>query len=138
MAVSKGNAGVLPASSTSGGSYTAVGSLVSWTLEQSGESVETTVMGANKFKSFTPGNYSWSGSAECLWEDDDSVQEAFFNTQQASTSYFIKLYPIGSSAGDYWSGEVVVTGISESGAIDDTIKYSLSFQGTGALTLNNA
>ena len=138
MAVSKGNSGVLQTSATSGGTYVSVGSLVSWSLETTGESIETTAMGATKFKTFTAGNYGWSGSADCLWEDDDATQEALFATLQASTNYFVKLYPIGTSAGDYWSGEIVVTSVSESGAIDDTIKYSLSFQGTGALTLNNA
>ena len=138
MAVVKGNDGVLQASSTSGGTYVSIASITSWSLEQTAESIDTTAMGATTYKTFIAGNYSWNGSAECLWNDDDVVQEALETNLKASTNYFVKLYPVGTSSGDYWSGEVVLTGVSQSGALDDTIKYSVTFQGTGALTRNNA
>ena len=138
MAAVTGNAGVLQVSPDDS-TYSAVASLTSWSLEEAADAVETTAMGANNYKTFTPGQYSWTGSAEAFWNDDDTAQEAVETALTgADTTFYVKLYPVGTSAGDYYTGQIVLTGVSLSGSLNTPIGFSFSFQGAGALTHTNA
>jgi predicted secreted protein len=133
-----GNGGVLEISADNV-TYSEVAELTSWSIEESGEAIETTSMGSDRFKTFIQGNYGWSGSGEANWSDDDTAQEAIETALISGDSTFYgKFFPIGTSAGDYWSGLIVVTGVSFSGSVDAPISFSFSFQGTGALTHTNA
>ena len=137
MAVS-GNGGVLQISPDDS-TYSAVASLTDWSLETSADTLETTAMGANNHKTFIPGQFSWSGSASAHWTDDDVAQEAIETALTAGDStFYIKLYPVGTSSGDWWSGLIVVSSVSFSGALNSPVGFSFSFQGSGALTRNNA
>ena len=138
MAAASGNGGVLqtsPADST----YSAIASLQSWTLEQTADTIETSAMGTSLAKSFIPGQTSFSGSADALWNDDATSME-FIQTALAAgdTTFFLKLYPVGTSAGDFYSGSIVITGFSITSSLNSPIGFSFTFQGTGTLTLNNA
>lgn len=138
MAVSSGNGGVLQISPDNS-TYSAVASLTDWSLETSAETLDVTAMGANNYKEFLPGQFSWSGSASAHWNDDDTAQEAIeTGLTGADSTFYVKLYPVGTSAGDYWSGSIVVTSVSHTGALNSPVGFSFSFQGTGALTRNNA
>ena len=138
MAASSGNGGVLQTSADDT-TYNAIASLQSWTLEQSADTIETTEMGTSLAKTFIPGQTSFSGSAEALWNDDDTSQESIQTALSGGDStFFIKLYPIGSSAGDYYSASIIITNFSISASLNAPIGFSFSFQGTGTLTLNNA
>ena len=133
-----GNGGVLQISPDDS-SYTAVAELVTWSIEESGEAIETTSMSTNRYKTFIPGNYGWSGSAEANWADDDTAQEAIETALTGGDSTFYgKFYGLGTSSGDYWSGKIVITNVSVSGSIDSPISFSFSFQGAGPITHNNA
>lgn len=133
-----GNGGVLQISPDNS-TFTAVAELTTWSIEESGEAIETTSMSTNKFKTFIPGNFGWSGSAEANWADDDTAQEAIETALfGGDATFYGKFYPIGTSSGDFWSGLIIVTGVSFNGAIDSPISFSFSFQGSGALTHNNA
>tara|TARA_Y100000592_G_scaffold33388_1_gene52984 strand:- start:8739 stop:9155 length:417 start_codon:yes stop_codon:yes gene_type:complete len=138
MAASSGNGGVLQ-TSPDDSTYSAIASLQSWTLEQAADAIETSEMGTSLTKSFIPGQTSFSGSAEALWNDDDTSQESIQTALSGGDStFFIKLYPIGSSAGDYYSASIIITGVSITASLNSPIGFSFSFQGTGTLTLNNA
>ena len=138
MAASSGNGGVLQ-TSPDDTTYSAIASLQSWTLEQSADTIETTEMGTSLAKTFIPGQTSFSGSAEALWNDDDTSQESIQTALTGGDStFYVKLYPVGTSAGDYYSGQIIITGISITASLNSPIGFSFSFQGTGTLTLNNA
>tara|TARA_R100001594_G_C4029121_1_gene260887 strand:- start:857 stop:1273 length:417 start_codon:yes stop_codon:yes gene_type:complete len=138
MAASSGNGGVLQ-TSPDDSTYSAIASLQSWTLEQSADTIETSAMGTSLAKSFIPGQTSFSGSAEALWNDDDTSMESIQTALTGGdTTFYVKLYPVGTSAGDYYSGAVVITNFSISASLNAPIGFSFSFQGTGTLTLNNA
>jgi predicted secreted protein len=101
--------------------------------------IETSAMGTSLAKSFIPGQTSWSGSADALWNDDDTSQESIQTALTGGdTTFYIKLYPVGTSSGDYYSGQVVITGFSITSSLNSPIGFSFTFQGTGTLTLNNA
>lgn len=138
MAASSGNGGVLQTSADDT-TYNAIASLQSWTLEQAADAIETSSMGTSLTKSFIPGQTSFSGSAEALWNDDDtSMEEIQTALSGGDSTFYLKLYPVGTSAGDYYSGQIIITGVSITASLNSPIGFSFSFQGTGTLTLNNA
>jgi len=138
MAASSGNGGVLQTSADDS-TYNAIASLQSWTLEQASDAIETSSMGTSLTKTFIPGQTSFSGSAEALWNDDDtSMEEIQTALSGGDTTFYVKLYPVGTSAGDYYSGQIIITGVSITASLNSPIGFSFSFQGTGTLTLNNA
>ena len=138
MAASSGNGGVLQ-TSPDDSTYSAIASLQSWTLEQSADTIETSEMGTSLTKTFIPGQTSFSGSADALWNDDDTSQESIQTALTGGDStFYVKLYPIGTSSGDYYSGQILITGFSITSSLNSPIGFSFTFQGTGTLTLNNA
>jgi predicted secreted protein len=138
MAASSGNGGVLQ-TSPDDSTYSAIASLQSWTLEQAADTIETSAMGTSLTKTFIPGQTSFSGSADALWNDDDTSQESIQTALTGGDStFYIKLYPVGTSSGDYYSGQVVITGFSITSSLNSPIGFSFTFQGTGTLILNNA
>lgn len=138
MAASSGNGGVLQ-TSPDDSTYSAIASLQSWTLEQSADTIETSEMGTSLAKTFIPGQTSFSGSADALWNDDDTSQESIQTALTGGDStFYVKLYPVGTSAGDYYSGQILITGFSITSSLNSPIGFSFTFQGTGTLTLNNA
>lgn len=138
MAAASGNGGGLQ-TSPDDSTYSAIASLQSWTLEQSADTIETTEMGTSLTKTFIPGQTSFSGSADALWNDDDTSQESIqTGLTSGDSTFYIKLYPVGTTAGDYYSGQIVITGFSITSSLNSPIGFSFTFQGTGTLTLNNA
>ena len=114
---------------TVGGS--AVGELVSFTLETTGDVVESTKM-ADAAKTFIAGRTSFSGSLEMHFDEADSVQTQL----TAGASITFKLLPEGGSTGDRkFEGASVITGMSVSQPLDGIVARSVTFQGTGALTI---
>ena len=109
----------------------AVGELVSFTLETTGDVVESTKM-ADAAKTFIAGRTSFSGSLEMHFDEADSGQ----TTLTAGASITFKLLPEGSSTGDRkFEGASVITGMSVSQPLDGIVARSVTFQGTGALTI---
>ena len=110
---------------------TAVGELVSFTLETTGDVVESTKM-ADSAKTFIAGRTSFSGPLEMHFDEADSVQTSLV----AGASITFKLLPEGSSSGDRkFEGASVITGMSVSQPLDGVVARSVTFQGTGALTI---
>ena len=110
---------------------TAVGELTSFTLETTGDVVESTKM-EDAAKSFIAGRTSFSGTLEMHFDETDSGQ-----TQLVSgASLTFKLLPEGSSSGDRkFEGAGIVTGMSVNQPLDGVVARSVTFQGTGALTI---
>ena len=129
MATYKGQDGVLQAI-TSGGTLASTNNLKSWSVEESTDSIETTVMGATS-KSFTTGIKSWTCSAELLYDLSNAVQADLV----VGESVDIKIFPNTSSQTESFAGTGIVTATSQSGAIGDMVNSSITVQGSGALTV---
>tara|TARA_Y100000593_G_scaffold94114_1_gene191699 strand:+ start:860 stop:1279 length:420 start_codon:yes stop_codon:yes gene_type:complete len=139
MAAASGNGGVLQVSAGGTTLLQAVASLTSWSLDKTSEVIETSAMGTSATRTYISGQTGFSGSADALWNDDDAAQEAIQTALDSQDDLFsIKLYPVGTSAGDFWSGGVIITGINFTAALNSPVGFSFTFQGTGTLTLNNA
>ena len=115
MAVHHGKEGEV----TVGGS--AVGELTNFTLETTGDVVESTKM-ADGAKSFVAGRTSFSGTLDMHFDEADSVQTQL----TAGASVTFKLLPEGAG---------IITGMSVTQPLDGIVARSVTFQGTGALTI---
>ena len=110
---------------------TAVGELTSFTLETTGDVVESTQM-SDGAKSFIAGRTSFSGTLEMHFDETDSGQTSL----TAGASVTFKLLPEGSSSGDRkFEGAGIITGMSVSQPLDGIVSRSVTFQGTDALTI---
>jgi hypothetical protein len=125
MATHHGKEGVV----TVGG--VAVGELTSFTLETTGDVVEDTAL-TDGTKSFVTGRTSFSGTLEMHFDESDSPQE----TLLAGASISFVLLPEGNTAGDAsYTGTGIVTGMSINNSMDAIVSRTVTFQGTGALTI---
>jgi len=125
MATHHGKEGVV----TAGG--TAVGELTSFTLETTGDVVEDTAL-TDATKSFVAGRTSFSGTLEMHFDETDTPQT---NLVAGASIAFI-LLPEGNASGDRsFSGTGIVTGMSVNNSMDAIISRTVTFQGTGALTI---
>ena len=132
MAAVTGDSGVVKFGTTS--SEATVANVSGWSIDISMDTVDSTAMGSDAFKTFLGGKYSWSGSCEMHWDNaDDAGMESFETALLANDlTKTVILYPGGTSV-DYWHGVVATTGIAMSGSIGDTVKLSANFQGVGVL-----
>ena len=125
MATHHGKEGVV----TAGG--TGVGELTSFTLETTGDVVEDTAL-TDATKSFVAGRTSFSGTLEMHFDETDTPQ----TTLVAGASIAFILLPEGNSSGDRsFTGTGIVTGMSVNNAMDAIVSRTVTFQGTGALTI---
>ena len=125
MATHHGKEGVV----TAGGS--GVGELTSFTLETTGDVVEDTAL-TDATKSFVAGRTSFSGTLEMHFDESDSPQQ----TLTVGSSISLILLPEGNASGDEkFSGTGIVTGMSVNNSMDAIVSRTVTFQGTGALTI---
>ena len=125
MAIVHGKEGVIKA----GGSV--VSDVTGFALETTGDVVETTALGES-VKSFTAGTTSFSGNINVNFNRADSVQ----NTLLAGSQIAFILYPEGATSGDRtYTGSGIVTGMSVDNTLDSMVTKSVTFQGTGDLTI---
>jgi len=125
MATHHGKEGVVKTGSNVTGEVTA------FTLETTGDVVEDTSL-SDSAKTFVAGRTSFSGSVEAHFDETDASQEAMV----VGTSLAFTLLPEGNSSGDAsYTGSGIITGMSISNTLDGVISRSVTFQGTGALTV---
>ena len=125
MATQHGKAGVV----TVGG--TAAGEITRFTLETTGDVVEDTSL-SDATKSFVTGRTSFSGTLEMHFDKSNPEQE----TLVAGASISFVLLPEGNTGGDAsYTGTGLVTGMSINNSMDAIVSRSVTFQGTGALTI---
>jgi hypothetical protein len=125
MATHHGKEGVVKAGGT------AVGELTSFTLETTGDVVEDTAL-SDATKSFVAGRTSFSGTLEMHFDETDSPQTSLV----AGASIAFILLPEGDASGDRsFTGTGIVTGMSVNNSMDAIISRTVTFQGTGALTI---
>lgn len=128
MATFSGSAGVVKA----GGN--AIGEIRSFTVDQTGDTVEDTAMG-DTTRSYKATLNTFTASIDALFDDTDTAQTAM--TIGSSLAFLFQ--PEGSGSGAFQlSGSGIVTGISQSQSFDGLVERSFTVQGTGALTIGTA
>ena len=126
MAVVHGKEGVVKAGGT------AIGDLTGFTLETTGDVVESTAL-SDSDKSFIAGRTSFSGNLDMNFNRANAPQA----TLLAGSSIALILYPEGATSGDRtYTGSGIVTGMSTSNSMDGMVTRSVTFQGNGTLTIS--
>ena len=126
MAVVHGKKGLVKAGGT------AIGDLTGFTLETTGDVVESTAL-SDSDKSFIAGRTSFSGSLDMNFKRANAPQA----TLLAGSSIAFIVYPEGATSGDRtYSGSGIVTGMSTSNSMDGMVTRSVTFQGNGTLTVS--
>ena len=111
-----------------------LGELRSFSLETTGDTIETSNMGTTA-RTYKAGLTSWNGTASLFWDELDNAQLAL----TVGSSITINVYPEGASTGDkYFTGTAIVTAKSVSASFDGLVESAISFQGTGALSFSTA
>lgn len=118
-----------------GGSATVIASVISFTLTNTGDVIETSSMGATA-RTFVPGLTNATTSLSLYFVDGDSAQAALQSAPGAAAAT-IELYPSGTSTGQKLSGEMIVTSFEVSAANDGAVTAEVAGQITGALTVAN-
>ena len=125
MATHHGKEGVVKVGGTE------MGEVTSFTLETTGDVVEDTAL-TDSTKSFVTGRTSFSGTIEMHFDETDAQQE----TLTAGASISFVLLPEGNASGDAsYTGTGIITGMSIDNAMDAIVSRTVTFQGTGALTV---
>ena len=97
----------------------------SWTADISGDALETTDYADSGHRTFIAGLDGWTASVELNWD--------VANTVAVGDSATLTLTIV--SATTHYSGTALVTGISVSSIVDGLVTATVSFQGSGAITL---
>jgi hypothetical protein len=124
MAVTKGSAGTVYSGSD------LIAEVKSYSVDESAVTINTTEL-SDSAQTYVAGTTTFTGSVDVFWDPDDTGQ----GTLTAGASITLNLYPEGNTSGNtYYTGSVIITGISRSTSVDGTVDATISFQGSGALT----
>ena len=110
---------------------TVVGGQRNASLEMSAETIDTTVKTTGGWASKITGIKSWTSSCDGIYFVDDAgleaAQAAFMNGTEVKLDFT-------NSSGLAYSGQAVITSMSVEAGQEDVVSYTISFEGTGALT----
>lgn len=113
----------------------AVAELRSFSIEETGDTVEDTVM-TDTARTYISTLTSFTGSADVFWDETDTSGQGALTVGSSVT---INFYPEGADTGDtYYTGTALVTGVTRSASFDGMVEASISLQGSGALTASTA
>lgn len=113
----------------------AIAEIRSYSVEQTGDTVEDTTMG-DSWRTHKHTLKSWTASVDVFWDETDTTGQGGLTVGAEVT---LNLYPEGSTTGDsYFTGTGIVTGKTVSASFDGMVESTISVQGTGALTTGTA
>jgi len=108
----------------------AVAEIRDWSVEQTGDTTESSVMGT-EWRTHLATLKSWTSSFNAFWDLDDAAQASL----DVGAEVTLALYPTGNTSTEkYYTGSAIVTSVSSSASFDGMIEASFTVQGTGALT----
>jgi predicted secreted protein len=125
MATHKGSEGTIKVGAN------AVAEIRSFSISQTGDTVEDTTMG-DAARTYKPSLTSWTGSVEVYWDETDTNGQLALAVGAGVT---LNAYPEGDGAGAYYyTGSAIVTGSTINSSFDGMVEASITVQGNGALT----
>ena len=100
-------------------------------LEMSAETIDTTVKTTGGWAAKIPGIKSWTSSCDGVYFVDDAGLEAAQTAFMNGTAVQLEF---SNSNGLAYSGQAVITSMAVEAGQEDIVSYTISFEGTGALT----
>lgn len=129
MATTKGSSGVVKLA-VSGGSVAAMGEIRSFTLDETADTIEDSVMGDTS-RTYVSSLKTATLSMDVYWDDADAVQLVM----DAAADLIFELSPTGTGTGEkYYSGGGIVTSKSLTASFDGMVEGSFALQVSGAVT----
>jgi hypothetical protein len=129
MATTKGSSGVVKLA-VSGGSVAAMGEVRSFTLSESADTIEDSVMG-DTARTYLSSLTSATLSMDVYWDDADAVQLVM----DSGAALDWELYPTGTGTGEkYYSGGGILTSKEITASFDGMVEGSFELQVSGAVT----
>lgn len=120
---------------TVGATPTALGEVRSFSIETALGTIDVSTLSTD-WKKYLVGQAGWSGSLECFYDPTDAAQADLVAKARAGTICTIAVQPLGVGVGNtQLSGTCYMTSMGISGATEDAVGVSFSFQGTGELAL---
>ena len=122
------------------GSEVAFAHAQSSSISFSNSLIDTTTKDSNSWEEMISGRKSFTISTDGLADFDDVASrtsaEAFSDLAIAGTMVAFTFTRTGGTTGDHegWSGSAFIESFEISAASDETVTYSVSLKGTGALT----
>jgi predicted secreted protein len=86
-------------------------------------------------RTYKSGLHQFSGSMEVVYDDGHTAATNAFDPAQDG-ALTVEFYP-DSTAGEKFTGSVIVTSVSRTASFDDLVTATVNFQGTGALTIGS-
>ena len=120
-----------------------IGNLRSFTIDQTQDAIETTVMGgagASGYRTYQPGLSTFTVSGDLYFDFTDAAQakmDDFLSMAIDETHGTIECYPSGTATttgNTKMAGGFIFTSLSITSSVDGVVEASFSGQGTGALT----
>ncbi len=105
-----------------------IAGVTSWEIDYKGDAVDVTGMDSSGAKAFIAGLTEWSGSCEGFLESGATLP-----LPAAASNPSVSLVDSGDLGANTYTGDVIVTGVKYSTSVDGAAKFSITFQGTGAL-----
>jgi len=147
MSVYTGQFGVLKVADASA-TLQSVAELRSFSIETTTETIENTTMGDNS-RNYFAGLKSFSGTADIFYDDSqletsgaNDIPAFLGGVNQSGASPRVdhvafEAYPNGATSGNpKINGSIIITGYSITSSLDGMVEASISFTGTGDITLN--
>ncbi|WKW35131.1 major tail protein [Phage DSL-LC06] len=128
MATYTGENGTVKIGTDSAGEV-AIAEVRSWTVEHTKDVIEDTVMG-DAARTYKSGLHTFTGSMEVVYDDGHTTSNAF--RPDSDSALYVEFYP-SASAGQKFTGQIIVTSVSRTASYDDLVTSTVNFQGTGAL-----
>lgn len=119
------------------GTPTEIGEVRSYNIETALGTIDASTIATN-WKKYLVGQAGWSGSLELFYDPTDSAQSALVSNAMAGTLCTLTIQPLGAGSGKpQLVGSCYITGMTISGATEDAVGLSISYQGTDTLALTN-
>lgn len=110
-----------------------LGAVQNWNVDEQSDTVSGWGMGDEYENTFTTIK-RWSGSVEVYLDFADASDDIAIGDELP-----VELYPGGETSGSgYFSGDVIVTGLSRGGAKDGIPSLNINFRNQGALVKGTA
>ena len=131
MATTKGSSGVVKLA-VSGGSVAAMGEVRSFTLDETADTIEDSVMG-DTARTYLSSLTSATLSMDVYWDDADAVQLVM----DSGADLDFEISPTGTGTGEkYYAGGGILTSKSLTASFDGMVEGSFALQISGAITEN--
>ncbi|MDI9393050.1 MAG: hypothetical protein QM449_07315 [Synergistota bacterium] len=116
---------------------TALGEVRSFNIETALGTIDVSTL-ATDWKKYLVGQAGWSGSLELFYDPSDPAQADLVSKARAGSPCVITVQPLGQGAGKtQLSGTCYCTSMQISGATEDAVGLSVSFQGNDELALSS-